>query len=291
MIISQLTGGLGNQLFQYAAALSLSKHHDVPLLLDVSSFQREELPELEIPRNFELYNFSGVSEKIISPSEINQIINYKPKFKLLFKTLPKHRRPIYTEPFYHYDPNFYKSRKTVLLKGGWQSEKYFKPIESELQQRLEIKPEYIMRVKEQALALQNSNSVGIHIRRGDYLRKKIIFEWHGVMSRDYYVQAIGQIEKLSGPLHLHYFTDDPQWVKEELLPALPGNIVSGNSTHLEDFYLMSQCRHNVIANSSFSWWAAWLNASKDKIVVGPKNWFDKGPKDTYDVLPADWIRI
>jgi hypothetical protein len=293
MVIVQLTGGLGNQLFQYAAAKSLSQHHGVPLLLDVSSFHREELPDLEVPRNFELYQFEGVTEKIISPAEVKVLINTKGSTYSFYKFFPRHRRPLYIEPHFHFDPDFFNSRKTVLLKGGWQSEKYFIAIKEQIQKILVLKPGFVERVKDKAEQFSNDNTVAVHIRRGDYLRKQIILEWHGVMSKEYYTNAVKKLAEHTGNLSILYFTDDPDWVENELLPTIPGEIVSNETsqTHLEDFYLMSHCRHNIIANSSFSWWAAWLNKNPDKIVIGPKNWFDKGPGDTQDVIPASWLKI
>jgi hypothetical protein len=114
MIIVQLTGGLGNQLFQYAAAKSLSLHHDIPLLLEVSSFYREELPDLEVPRDFELYQFRGLTEKIISTEELISVIDMQKEKSFTQKILPRHKRNIYTEPFYHYDRNFFNSKKNGI---------------------------------------------------------------------------------------------------------------------------------------------------------------------------------
>ena len=139
MIIVQLTGGLGNQLFQYAAAKSLSLHHNVPLLLDVSSFYREKLPDLEVPRNFELTHFRGISEKIVNPDEIPVIIDFKKKGFLAEKLVPAYKKSIYTEPHFHFDKNFFKSKKNVFLKGGWQSEKYFQKYKREIHNLLQVK--------------------------------------------------------------------------------------------------------------------------------------------------------
>jgi hypothetical protein len=293
MVIVQLTGGLGNQLFQYAAARSLSLHHKVPLKLDCSSFYRDKISELEVPRNFELYQFEGVKEKIITPEELSQIIDPNAKKTLLTKITPKYRRIVYQCPFFHYDSNFFKSRKTVYLKGGWQSEKYFSRYRDIIFQSLQLKQEVVSPVSEKARQIKEKQTVGVHIRRGDYLRMKIIFEWHGVMSKDYYLRGFEEIHKKKGDFSVLYFTDDPEWVQKELIPAMNGEIVSSttNQNHFQDFHLLSSCQHNIIANSSFSWWAAWLNPNRDKMVIGPKKWFDKGPKDTQDVLPASWIRL
>lgn len=293
MIIVKLTGGLGNQLFQYAAAKSLSLHHDVPLLLEVSSFYRDELPDLEVPRDFELYQFKGLTEKIITTEELISVIDTQKEKSITQRILPRHKRNIYTEPFYHYDRNFLNSKKTVLLKGGWQSEKYFEHHRNVIREILQLKDTAVNRVIAKGKELSDVPSVGIHIRRGDYLRKKIIFEWHGVMPREYYIKGFEILKNKLGDLSVYYFTDDPVWVRKELIPVMNGEIISRelSNTHFEDFYLMSQCKHNIIANSSFSWWAAWLNTNPEKIVMAPKNWFNKGPRDTYDLYPAGWLTI
>ena len=293
MVIVQITGGLGNQLFQYAAAKALSLHHKVPLLLEISSFHREELPDLEVPRNFELFHFNGINEKIVPPEEVNTLIDVKKGGLLPKMIIPAYKKSIYTEPYYHFDKNFFKSRKKVYLKGGWQSEKYFKPFEKEIRNNLLLKDELTQRVVEKANAFKLGNSVAVHVRRGDYLRKKIIYEWHGVMDKDYYAKGFEALYAKTNDLKVYYFTDDPDWVSKNLLPLHNGEIVSGNiaQTHYEDLFLMSHCRHNIIANSSFSWWGAWLNSYPGKIVIAPKKWFDKGFKDTQDVIPQEWIKI
>jgi len=293
MVIAQITGGLGNQLFQYAAAKSLSLHHNVPLLLEISSFHREELPDLEVPRNFELFHFNGITEEIISSQEIDSLIHVSKSIAHPNSPIPAYKKSVYTEPFYHHDKNFFKSKKNVFLKGGWQSEKYFKPHENEIRNNLHLKSALVERVIEKANALKIENSVAVHVRRGDYLRKKIIHEWHGVMEKDYYAKAFDTLDSKTKNLKVYYFTDDTDWVSKNLLPLQRGEIVSGNiaQTHYEDLYLMSHCRNNIIANSSFSWWGAWLNSYHDKIVIAPKKWFDKGFKDTQDVIPSEWIRI
>ena len=293
MVIVQLTGGLGNQLFQYAAGRSLSIYHNVPLLLDSSSFYRKTISELEIPRDFELYQFEGVKEKIISPAELAATIDLKNEKSFFTRIRPKYKRQIYTCPFFHYDSNFFKSRKTVYLKGGWQSEKYFSPYKDIIFQSMQLKPDVIRPVAEKARLIKEKPSVGVHIRRGDYLRMKVILEWHGVMSKEYYARGFETIHKEKGDFSVLYFTDDPEWVQKELMPVMNGEIVSSSisQNHFQDFHLLSICHHNIIANSSFSWWAAWLNANPDKRVIAPQKWFNQAKLDTRDLIPETWARL
>jgi hypothetical protein len=293
MIVVQLTGGLGNQLFQYAAAKALSWHHDATFMLDTSSFLRTELPELEVPRNFELNIFPAINEQIITVEELRKLFDTNKKKIFYNKLIPPYKQSIYNEPHFHFDKNFFKSKKKVLLIGNWQSEKYFSSFKKQLRSILVINNELVKNVISEAENLQKTESIGIHIRRGDYLRKQIIFEWHGVMNKGYYLKGLEIISKKITPGRILFFTDDPEWVEKELLPITGGEIASNNisKTHVEDLYLMSQCRHNIIANSSFSWWGAWLNSNTEKIVVAPERWFGNGPKDTQDIIPTEWIKI
>jgi hypothetical protein len=293
MVISHLTGGLGNQLFQYAAARSLSLHHGVELHLDISSFFKEKLPESELPRNFELYSFKGITEPIISKEKIEDIFPSPKEKSLLQKILPRYRRDVYKQPYFHFDRNFFRSKKQVYLKGGWQSEKYFSVYKDIIFNSFQLKDELIERVRVKAGEISSRPTVGVHIRRGDYLSNKIILDSHGVMPVEYYASGLNILEKMVGNFGIYYFTDDPEWVKKELIPLRDGEIVSDeiSKTHFEDFYLLSRCQHTIIANSTFSWWAAWLNPNPEKITIGPKNWFDKWPKDTYDILPSHWLSI
>lgn len=293
MIRLQLNGGLGNQLFQYAAGKSLALHHNVPLLLDISSFHRKNLPELEVPRDFELYNFEGIGDNVfrLSDRENEEIVAFLKK-KSLAKLLPNHRRSIYTEPFYRFDANFFNSRNNVLLRGQWQSEKYFVRYTDFFRQTLTLNPTLIAGCLSKAKEVNAVNSVAVHVRRADYLRKQIILEWHGVMDKAYYSKAFKKLDEALTDYSVFYFTDDPAWVQQELFPLKEGELISGTtSSHYEDFHLMQNCRHNVIANSSFSWWAAWLNSHPGKIVMAPERWFNHGPKDTQDLLPESWIRL
>lgn len=295
MIVVQLIGGLGNQLFQYAAAKSLSLYHETELQLDVSSFLRTELPDLEVPRDFEMYNFKGVNERSV---DVNTLVNNKEysflSEKGLERLLPNYKRGIYKEPFYHFDNNFFKSRKNVFLKGGWQSYKYFDKFQNNIVNALQLKDNLIDAGEKTLYETAGSGGVvSVHVRRGDYLRKPIILEWHGIMGKEYYAEAFEQISKRSTINKVLYFSDEPEWVANELLPIMHGEIISGkiSKSQYQDFYLMQHCSHNIVANSSFSWWAAYLNPNPDKIVIAPKRWFNKAPYDTKDLIPENWIRI
>jgi hypothetical protein len=294
MIIVQLTGGLGNQMFQYAAAKALSLKISTELLLDVSSFLRTELPDLEVPRDFELIHFEGVHEKIINVNDLKEQKRFDfLEEKKIKKLLPKHKRGVYREKFYHFDKQFFNASNPSFLIGIWQSPKYFEFYKNDIIKNFQIKESSIQNVLEKSRELKTSNSVSIHIRRGDYLRKPIILDWHGIMPREYYINAFDTLNSKKRVDKVYYFSDDPEWVKSELMPHIPGEIISNNisTSQYEDFYLMQQCQNNIVANSSFSWWAAYLNPNPNKIVIAPKKWFNSAPNNTKDLFPPDWITI
>lgn len=285
MIITHIIGGLGNQMFQYAAGRYLADLHNTELKLDVTGFDDYKL------RNLDLFNFA-VRATIASEEEIAGL---KPSHNLekAFQYLrPKGSRTYYREKHFYFDEDFYKLGGNVYLKGYCQSEKYFVPLKENIRQDFTFKSETIADVKEYAANLRTQNSVSVHIRRGDISKEAKSLIYHGVLPIDYYQKAIQLIQsKLPNPV-FYFFSDDIKWVKENL--PVPGAVyVSGEITknHIEDLYLMSQCRHNIIANSSFSWWGAWLNDNPEKIVIAPQKWFNKGPKDTQDLIPEGWIEI
>ncbi|HSU50429.1 MAG TPA: alpha-1,2-fucosyltransferase, partial [Segetibacter sp.] len=123
--------------------------------------------------------------------------------------------------------------------------------------------------------------------------KKVVQDYHGTLNEEYYQKAINKLTSLSPNPTFYIFSDDVEWVKDKLLLKRPAEFITGEVTknHYEDFYLMSQCKHNIIANSSFSWWAAWLNPNPDKIVIAPKKWFNNAPYNTNDLIPQSWIKL
>ena len=284
MIVVKLIGGLGNQLFQYAAGLQLATKYNVPLKIDAEAFNNYKLRSIDL-QNFELKFEIATEQEILSlknPSIFNKLKN---------KLIPNPYKTHYKEPYFHFNPSFYSLGDNVYLQGYFQSEKYFQNIQREIHSQFTIKKEIINDVQPIANELRNKNSVSIHVRIGDYSINQNT-EYHGVLSADFYRNAISMIKEQYADAEFYLFSDDIVKAKN-MLADQPFEAMSGKTTknHLQDFYLMSQCKHNIIANSSFSWWAAWLNSNPNKIVVAPKKWFNKGPQDTQDLFPASWIKI
>jgi len=285
MIISHIIGGLGNQMFQYAAGRTLAHLNKTFIKLDVSSFEENEL------RNFDLLCFNA-KIGFATKEEISNLLpahNFEKAFQYFS---PLKKRSYYREKEFCFDEKVLGLGKNVYLKGYFQSEKYFLPAKDIIKADFTFKNEVIKNLKELSTSFKNANAVAVHIRRGDFDKDLITSGYHGTLSPDHYNSAIELIKaKIPSPT-FYFFSDDINWVKENL--PLPGaQFVSGNITknHFEDLYLMSQCKHNIIANSSFSWWGAWLNDNPDKMVIAPKKWFNKGPKDTQDLIPEGWLKV
>lgn len=289
MIIVQLKGGFGNQLFQYASALNLGKYHNVPVKVDISLLN---IPDdlIGTTRAFDLLSLHH-SIEVANASEINAIKGIK-LIQYLQKILPAYKRNIYKEVSFNYDQHFLEAGSNVYLKGYRQSEKYFKQINYEITNEFHFKEELIKDVSYITSQIQSENSISIHIRRGDYTNAKV-FDFHGIQSIEYYNQAISLIkEKISKP-KFYIFSDDINWVQENLYLDEDAQLISANEspTSITDFHLMSCCKHNIIANSTFSWWAAYLNPNPDKIIIAPKRWFNKANYDTNDLIPKSWIQL
>lgn len=290
MILVELNGGLGNQLFQYAAGLSLARHHNVELKVNIDSFNRPN-EIIGTQRAFDLANLEK-PPTIATKEEINAFLNQSAIRKYGEKILPFHKRSVYKEKDITYDTCFYKTGKNIYLKGNRQSEKYFLRHSEVIREALKFKGSVLEGVSDLGAECATTESVAIHIRRGDYLTD-IATDVLGLIPISHYQSAlkvIGQKQRLD---KVYVFSDDIEWAKENLLLEYETTYVSGNHTSnsIEDFYLISQCKHQIIANSSFSWWAAWLNPNPDKIVIAPKKWFNNAPYDTRDLIPESWLKM
>lgn len=208
------------------------------------------------------------------------------------KTIFSSKENVIKERSFTYDPEVLKSPDGVMLDGYFQSEKYFRDIENLIRNDFTFKKNLTGRNKEVADRIRNSSSISLHIRRGDYVADKSTNAFHGAASLDYYVQGVKYLKnKVTSPRYF-VFSDDISWAKDNLkLPDatfIDWNV--GGNDYI-DMQLMSMCQHNIVANSSFSWWGAWLNANPRKIVIAPKRWFADKSMNTKDLLPSSWIKL
>lgn len=275
MITVQLNGGLGNQMFQYSAGRAVSLQHNVPLALDITHCKRNPA------RPYKLCNFKVAGE----------VVEESPLIIKLKSIL--HPQSLFKEQSFYYDPSILDCHDDVYLQGYWQSEKYFKGIEKIIREdfTLSEEPDYLN--QQMIDKIRNCEAVSLHIRRGDYVSNPETTAYHGICSEEYYRGAVSKLENYVKNPHFFVFSDDPSWVKEKLDIRHSTTIVdfNGSEKDYEDMRLMSLCKHHIIANSSFSWWGAWLSNNPQKIVVAPKQWFNKPDIKTQDLIPGTWFRL
>ena len=286
MIIVQLTGGLGNQMFQYALGRSLAHHHNSLLKMDITYYNSQG-PNV-IPRTYELDCFN-INQSFASREEISFIKNQKSGWlqKTLGKISPTYLS-VYKEKNNSYNIKVFSTSNNIYLKGYWQNEKYFKNIETLIREEYAFKHSLSPKAKSLLKEIETGSSVSIHIRRTDYIGKAV----EKVCSKEYYNKAIQHIAGQIDNIQLYIFSDDIDWAKSNLEFSHPTTFVDKYYTEnisWIDMQLMSKCKHCIIANSTFSWWAAWLNNNPDKIVVAPNEWNFK--KDIKEIIPSEWITI
>ena len=288
MIVVELAGGLGNQMFQYAAARSLALARETTLALDTSFYSTVE------DRRFSLDAFA-LEASIATPALVSSLLRPRQLLRRAAnhtRLLPARLRSVYREAGFGFDPTFFRLSDGVYLAGYWQSERYFawarKTILADFRFRHALSGDSL-RLAEQA---SGEESVSIHVRRGDYVSDPATNLYHGTCGPEYYYRALDEVSKRARPERLYVFSDDIAWAEENLRFAPPTVFVaSGDPRGISDMQLMSLCRHNIIANSTFSWWAAYLNANPRKIVCSPGEWFSGAAHDTSSLLPEEWIRV
>lgn len=289
MIIARLNGGLGNQMFQYAAAKRLAWTRNTEVAIDVSEFSYD-------PQRDYCLNHFALPQIFINADDLwwsQRLREKSPMRKLLYRVggliRPTRKLTLAREPHFHFSGSLLQLPDNTCLDGYWQSERYFSDAEEVIRSAFTIKdpiPEQNRAVLE---SIESSESVALHVRRGDYVSNPATYEVHGVCSLAYYEACIAYITQRINEPHFFLFSDDPEWVKKHLYLQVGRTTVVENNPAVEDLRLMSRCKHNIIANSSFSWWGAWLNTNTNKMVLAPRRWFQDSAIDTSDLYPTRWI--
>jgi hypothetical protein len=291
-VIVRLSGGLGNQMFQYAQGRAISYRNQSDLALDISYIR-------ENPERFYLLHHFNITARTAAPEEIQRITNpYSSRmtrigWELHQKMTPYYRRQVVRENNLRYDPRIRKISGPVYLQGYWQSEKYFVDIKHLLVDEFTLVQ--LPDAQNQAMLerIDSGNSISLHIRRGDYIDNPIVNKRHGTCTLDYYAAAVDYLYKCVNEPRIFVFSDDIIWVQEHFRLDFPLTYVDHNGVNkcYEDFRLMTHCNHHIVANSSFSWWGAWLCNRPGKIVIAPAKWFNIQALDDMDLVPVDWIRL
>lgn len=289
MIHVELKGGLGNQLFQYATALSLSKYHGTKVFVDIKKLNAKD----EVIGTYRKYKLKNLVNKPIVKNislfdsfKVFISIKIEEKFHLMNKQ-------IFKEKSFFYDENIWKTKGNIKLYGNFQSYKYFENSKTLLFDELAMDvTSFSKSFFEKFNDISYDNSIAIHIRRGDYFTNKIAFEVLGVLDVSYYKKAIQLIQEKIVGAKFFIFSDDINWARENIKVNNSEIIFICNNEEendIADFYLMQHCKHNIIANSTFSWWAAYLNPNPNKIVIAPQKWFNDTSFNTKDLFPPNWI--
>lgn len=281
-LVVRIQGGLGNQMFQYATATSIAKKWRKHVTLDLRSYARDHL------RSCRLLKWN-VSASVAS----RQILARRPEWLAGISRrlqIPPWRQFFYVEQSLAFDPCLGSTRAPFYLEGYFQSPSYFEDVRDILM--AEFTPRDVLEPRNMALQerIARSESAAVHVRRTDYVDVKENLAKHGVCNLDYYQAAV---KRLSGQVDAWFvFSDDIEWCRANMV--FPGRVefVTGNTATPEmDIHLMKLCKHVICANSSFSWWGAWLNANPGRVVIAPQRWFASTQFQAPDLLPSDWIRM
>ena len=279
MLIVRIQGGLGNQMFQYAYAKALETNGNEVKIDVANATLSSELDNYNI--DLDVASFDEI-RKLFSK---NKFINFIHKVK----------GDVLKEKSLSFNKNLLEAVGNKYIYGYFQSEKYFLNIKNIIVKQFTLKQNLSHYAQEIKNTIQNTkNTCSIHIRRGDYIINKSANKIHGTCSLDYYNNATKLIDKKINSVKYYIFSDEIEWVKENMNIANATYIENNGRTPHEDILLMSLCEHNIIANSSFSWWASWLNENKEKIVIAPKRWFadeEKNTQSNQGIVCDNWIRL
>lgn len=301
MIIIYLMGGLGNQLFQYAAARRLSLQHRVPLKFDLHELGPGEY------RSYRLHHFHTIGEPAteaeIAPFKGLQEEGNAPPSRGLLQSL-RQRLLSNTHPVYYRerrkffdDPDFGRLSSSTYLYGYFQNEGYFKPVEATIRREFAFVTPPTTQNADMIAQIGTANHAGaavsVHVRRGDYVFWPENLKIFGVLPPSYYQQAFATIAAGETRPHFFIFSDEMDWAREHLRLDHPHTFVSHNDDahEYEDLRLMSLCKHHIIANSTFSWWGAWLSNHLGKQVIAPARWRMDATQEAEATLPPEWKRL
>ncbi len=286
MIIVNIKGGLGNQMFQYALGKHLTLKNNDELKLDTDSLSRaNEIGNIYRPFALEAFNI----KKEIATTE--EILPLKYPHGILSKGWRWFSFKILRRFNVLFNPSVLNWTGNIYLDGFWQSPNYFEDIRDVLLKEFTLTAPLSSETADFAKIISEGSAVSIHVRRGDYATNARVMKEFGVCSTEYYQKAMEKIETAIDSPTYFVFSDDIEWVKENLPVGESAVYIQGiRITDTEEMVLMSKCKHNIIANSSFSWWGAWLNQNPDKIVVAPTPWFETQPYDK-DLIPKSWTQL
>jgi hypothetical protein len=290
MVISQLKGGLGNQLFQYAAGISLARNTNSLFKLDLSWYKRT-FSSTETLRNIDICDFS-ITAQVANNLEISAL---KYPYGIFSKLARGFQKKVLKRYYVDWHPEILTQAGNVYLDGYFQTEKYFKSDLNVIFSEFTLKERFLDRIQPfEVLIRQSSPSVSIHIRRGDYANDSKTSRLFLVCDASYYQRAIIDMSNRVPNCHFFIFSDDIEWVKQNLVFPPSATFISSEKgdpntlSSSQELVLISRCNHHILSNSSFSWWGAYLNQSVSKIVLAPDKWNNQYINQP-NILPDGWI--
>jgi hypothetical protein len=294
MIVVRLIGGLGNEMFQYAAGRALAQRHGTDLKLDMTPFQTYHL------HRYALQHFD-IQAQPATAADLKRVTRWQGRkrraINAAMKWVPVRAwRPLgyVKENGHSFNATLLDAPDDVYLEGYWQTERYFSDIESIIRSdftqttpRDPLNKEYASKIKAQAM------SVSLHVRRGDYANDARTTAVHGLCSPAYYQRCLALLKAKVAQAHVFVFSDDIAWARQALTFDGPVTYVGhkGPDKNYDDLALMSLCHHHIIGNSTFSWWGAWLNPGPNKLVYAPKPFFTQSDRDGSDLIPRFWTTV
>jgi hypothetical protein len=295
VIIVDLFGGLGNQMFQYAMGQALSSK-----LSQEVHYATDAMRTFSVPRELELGTAFALEPDIVGREELSRLLGS-------WRTPPTIRRLLAKQSFRGIRGSKFvveadiltpgdlanKAKDGAYLRGYWQSERYFQQHSDAIREAFRFKEGEGPQNRSLIDRITGAPSIGIHVRRGDYVTNPRAATVHGVLAKSYYVDAIMELRRRLPSARVFAFSDEPAWVEQYILKDIENTeCVAHNrsSESFRDMQLMGYCDALVIANSSFSWWAAWLNARDEKIVIAPSKWYADSRKSSSSIVPSTWLR-
>lgn len=280
-VVVRVTGGVGNQLFQFAAGVALAERLGGRLLLDIEAFATDPL------RRYRLNQLRNPPQ-VLSKRELSRLLEPGWIKRNVFR-----RRGLRVVQHHQasFRPDVLEVDEACYLDGYWQSLRYFESAKEIIRQKVEF-PRELPAVNGLLGQARSERIASVHIRRGDYANVNALRDWHGVLPIRHYFESLQLLDARFGLEGVFVFTDDPEWVGQNFQPDLPLTIVSTlSSDELDDLAVMRSCRYHVLANSSFSWWGAWLSDARPDAIVAPRRWFATTAEDSSAIVPPGWALV
>jgi glycosyl transferase family 11 len=292
-VCMNIVGGLGNQLFMAALGVRLAHERNARLIFDASAYRSDHR------RKYQLDDFSIDATTLSAPDkERLKLLPFRAlnaRYRRACEIASMRKRHYVTEKLWRFDEDILKLDVPVYLEGYWQTERYFSDVDGLIRQQFRLRKPIAERRSEvlASIGRAGASSVSLHVRRGDYVERAQSGGVFRLCSLEWYQRAMEKIAEIVVAPQFFVFSDDPGWARANLPEKWPRLFVDPgeDGKDFEDLHIMSNCGHHIIANSTFSWWGAWLNPSRNKTVIAPEAWFATPEIDTRDMIPSRWIRL